>query len=207
MSSDLNPTSPSLKTAQRVKPRYMGLFAIFCILLQASGALWFSAAALALWLLALAYVDPPALRRIWMPRFWLFTLALALASGLLLGQRDIHILGMGFSRSGLEAGLAMILRGAFVFGLATWASRALSSEGIQRVAAKVGMPWLGLAITGAFQLLPQLRERLGESKRKLPVEYGWRKYHPAKLYSLALALFVDTARLANAMAEESTRQK
>lgn len=140
--------------------RLMGLLATSCVLAQLGGGFLPTGLALGVWLAVLGRVDGPALRRLWMPRFWGLSLALALASGALLGTRDVHLFGLGFSRTGLEAGALMLLRGAFVFSLAAWASRALRPEDIQRWAARVGAARLGVALPAALELLPALTDRL-----------------------------------------------
>ena len=47
----------------------MALLAAACVALQFAGSLPLTGAALALWLGALAALDRPSLRRLWMPRF------------------------------------------------------------------------------------------------------------------------------------------
>lgn len=173
----------------------VGLLALACIAVQLPGSLLLSLLALVLWLAALALVDRPGLRRMWLPRFWLITALVALASGLLLGSRDPSLPGFALSRSGLEAGALMMVRGAFIFGLAIWASRAVDESDIQRFFRRFGLGALGAAIPSALNLLPQLQQQFHEAARSRPRTRGARR-----LYHMAVELFCETALLAERLA-------
>jgi nucleoside-triphosphatase len=181
----------------RARRRLMGLLALACIAVQFPGSLPLSALALGVWLGALALVDRISLARLWMPRFWLITVLFALGSGLLLGTRDVRVLGLALSRVGLEAGALMVVRGAFIFGLAAWASRALGQGDIQRLARRIGLPSLGAAIPTALGLLPELRARYQLAAAQARSRPGRRG---RSLHETAVQLFCQTARLAEQMA-------
>jgi nucleoside-triphosphatase THEP1 len=141
------------------------LVAFGCIALQVGRRLDLAALALVIWLVTLSLVDRRALNRLRMPKFWTIMILVALGSGLLLGTRDIDLWGLRFSRQGLEAGALMVIRGAFIFGLASWATRNINGRLARRIAAKVGLGNLALAVATAFGVLPALMDQLGWSKR------------------------------------------
>ena len=176
----------------------LGLAALGCVALQFPGTIPLSAAALLLWLGLLAALHRPVLRALWRPRFWGFTLLLALASGLLLGPRQPAGIWSYLSRPGLEAGLLMVLRGALIFGLASWASRAVSGQEIQRAAGRMGLPGLGAAMATALALLPGLSQAL----RHIGPTKGEGKLR--RLRGSAVWLVTQTARLARDMAAGQT---
>jgi nucleoside-triphosphatase THEP1 len=139
--------------------------ALGCIALQVGRDLGLTALALVVWGATVAVVDRHALDRLRMPRFWIITIVVALGSGLLLGRRDMEVAGVGLSGQGLEAGVLMVLRGAFVFLLASWGARAASGAGVLGLADRVGLGSLGFAIVAAFEALPAVRDGLVERYR------------------------------------------
>ncbi len=170
------------------------------------GSLLLSTAALALWLALLFLLDRASLRRLWLPRFWLVTLIFAMASGFFLGPRAARGTWSVLSYSGLQAGLLMVVRGAFIFGLASWASRALGRN-VQQLAARLGVPRLGTALTVAFELLPELESSLRAALAKPPAGgtegregRGLRRY-----YGVAVQVIASTAELAGNLALRSSR--
>lgn len=199
------PTPPVTEgEASRSKARrWMALVALIAIGLQVTARLDLAALSLALWLLALSLADRGALRRLWLPRFWSITLLFALGSGWLLGEPDIRWGPLSFSSFGLRAGALMVLRGAFVFGLAAWASRALARRDIERLAARLGLPRLGAALPTALTLLPELEQRY-YSARRAARERGYRRL--AFWREMAVALVRETAHLALGMAQAGARR-
>lgn len=193
MSAELAAAAPGARRNRGL----LGLAALACVALQFPGTLPLAAAALVLWIGLLAVFHRALLGALWKPKFWAFTLALALASGLLLGPRQASGVWSVVSRQGLEAGLLMVLRGALIFALTSWASRAVSGDEIQRAAGKVGLPGLGTAMATALALLPGLSMALRRMR------------HPAgegrlrRLRSSAVWLVLQTARLAQDMARGS----
>jgi nucleoside-triphosphatase THEP1 len=183
---------------QRRRRRLLGLLALGCIALQFAGRLDASAVALGLWLSALALADRVALRRLWMPRFWLITLAFALSSGLLLGPRDTSLLGLAVSTQGLAAGSLMVIRGGFLFALASWASRALAGAGLERWARRLGAGELVSAAGSALRLLPELTERLQLARSEAAGRQGGGRLRLA--YGAAVELVAGCADLAENMA-------
>ncbi|MGI5862050.1 MAG: nucleoside-triphosphatase [Myxococcales bacterium] len=174
-----------------------------CIGLQLGGSLGWSAASLGIWLGLLWAFSPRSLRRLWMPKFWGFSLALALASGVLLGKSDVRVLGVPVSLAGLEAGLLMVVRGAFVFGLTSWASTTLRRDHLERVFEKVGLTRLGRALTAAFALLPGLKDRLAYARAQLPGRGEGRRL--ARVFDLAVEVVGESARLAGEIAGNRAR--
>jgi nucleoside-triphosphatase THEP1 len=178
--------------------RRLGILALVCIAVQFEGSLLLSLIALVIWLSALALWDRISLRRMWMPKFWLITMVFAMGSGVLLGQRDMTLLGISLSRMGLEAGVLMVLRGALIFGLASWASRALTEEDFFNIARRLGAVPLGTAIPVALRLLPELTERLRQTTA------GAKRRHMGQV---AEKLISATASLAEEMALHRTQKR
>jgi len=169
---------------------------LVCIGLQFGGDLTASALALLVWLLVLALVDRRALRKLWLPRFWLFSLLLALVSGFLLGGNLSKAHGLTLSRVGLDAGLLMIVRGAFLLSLAAHLSAKVKSARFQRLLARLGFSGFGAALATAFALLPELSHtlqvRAGVWQAEAPTWRGRLRHFP----TLAVQLLVETAVLA-----------
>jgi len=182
-------------------PRYRGAMAglaVACIALQFGGDLRFSLVSLFVFVAALSQADRRAFARLWMPRFWAFTLLVGLGAGLFLGKRTTDVGGLHLSLDGLRAGALMTVRGALVFALASWGSRALRRRDLERLLARVGLGRLGTAAATAFGLLPGLRDRV---KALFPRDVPWTGRARA-LPGLATALVVETARLADDLARD-----
>jgi nucleoside-triphosphatase THEP1 len=139
---------------------WMTILALACIGALVTDSTPGSVVALSVWLTVQALVDRVSFRRLWMPGFWGISLAFALASGLLLGEPDLELAGVELSTSGFEAGVRLLVRGALVFGISCWATRAMASAGILRLAERAGAGRLGLAVTVALGLLPELADRI-----------------------------------------------
>jgi len=169
------------------------LVAAGCVALQVSGRLELAFAATVLWLVTVAAGDRAALGRLAMPRFWTITVLLALASGLLLGPRDLDVLGLRLSARGLQAGALMTCRGAFIFALACWVSRALDGAATARLARRVGLGELGVAVASAWSVLPTLTDRLRARRAEAK---GPRRWNVRRLRGLAVEILLETARLA-----------
>ncbi|RLB55819.1 MAG: hypothetical protein DRI34_10025 [Deltaproteobacteria bacterium] len=174
-----------------------GLVALGCLAVQIPGGVPATALALLVWLVTLLLADRTALRALWLPRFWLVSLLLASLSGLLLGQHDVRLGGLALSRTGLEAGLLMVLRGGFMFALASWASRRLREPGAQRLAECLGARSLGQAFAAAVDLLPEL-QRLFTADLASAGEKNARG-RVRRLARAFSALFYHTASLAEQM--------
>jgi nucleoside-triphosphatase THEP1 len=160
--SALPPSRPAPPAAGRLH-RVLPLFLLpGCLVLLMRGSLGESGLALLVWVGVLAVSDRPALGRLWMPRFWLFTVVIAAFSGMLLGEHDLRLLGLPLSTEGLRAGARMVLRGAFLFAVATWASRALLSLGAPRRPSSGPLGQLGQSVVTALHLLPGLQVWLSE---------------------------------------------
>ncbi len=188
------------RLAEKRNSSIAGWMALLCLVMQFRGEFWMSAVALGLWLLNLLAYDRLVLRRMWLPRFWFATLVFALASGLVLGPRDIELGGIAFSLYGLEAGGLMIARGAFIFGLVMWASRNLNFGHVQRLAQRVGMEKVTLAVQVALGLIPVLKDRLAADFSSYGTRPGVLAY-PRKIVAVARHAVVRTAMFAEQMAE------
>ena len=182
----------------------LGLTALACVAVQFPGSLLLSGLALALWLAVLLVYDRASLARLWLPRFWLMTLLFALGSGLLLGRRSAGGLTGVISVEGLQAGLLMVLRGAFVFALASWASRALAGGALERVFGKVGLARLGAALSVAMSLLPELEQHLQQARRR---SFGGAGRRLRSLRRSVVNLVAQTARLADTLASPARRRR
>jgi len=166
--------------------------AMACIAAQLPSRFLSSLGALLVWIVALALLDRESVAKLWMPRFWTVTLVLALGSGILLGRPDLDVLGFSLSLEGLEAGGTMVVRGAFVFGLTSWAGRGLGGPDFQRWAARVHLAPLGDAIAVALSLLPELQVRLRQVIATAPKSrsrFSW-------LEELSIMLLCESSRLA-----------
>jgi nucleoside-triphosphatase THEP1 len=163
----ISPEAPEHRHPSRRATWIATIAAVGCIALQFGRRLDLAALSALLWLVTVALTDPVALRRLVLLRFWAITILFALLSGLLLGPRDHVLLGIPLSGRGLEAGALMICRGLFIFALVSWASRAIDGHAVNRLASRVGLGKLGVAVTTAFALLPALVDRLAERRRAM----------------------------------------
>lgn len=183
--------------------RILGVVALACLALQFPGSLVWSGLALGAWLVATACLDRASLRRMWMPRFWAVTLLLALATGVLLGQKEATGSGALVSWQGLEAGALLVVRGALIFGLTSWASHAIPGPRLLRILARVGLASLGRAASVALSTVPHLQQRLvamwqdGERSRD--------RGHIGRIKEFAVLAFCETVRLAQGLAADRAR--
>lgn len=189
--------------ADRARTWTLGVLAAGCVALQFGGTLVGSAAALGLWLAALALFHRPLLRRLWLPRFWLAGLVLAAASALLFEPRDVDWGGLAVSSRGLRAGALMLLRGTFVFGLALVASRALGGEGWLRVCRRLRAERVGTAVRAAFDVLPELQQEFRKARAAAAGAEPGRRGRTARLRETAVRFVVHVARLADRLARDT----
>jgi nucleoside-triphosphatase THEP1 len=130
--------------------------AVPALTLQAFRSVWWGLLGL---LLILAYVllfERRVLRRMGRLRFWVASLALALLSGLLLGDRTASLAGVPFSPSGLAAGGLMFVRlTTFLLAIGAVAAR-LDRERVLALFARLGLPGFGRVLTVAVELLPTM---------------------------------------------------
>lgn len=157
-----------MTAATTVSPRWTKrltlLVALCCVALQLGRRLDLAALSAAIWLPTVFFTDRHALRRMLMPKFWTVTIAVALGSGLFLGPRDLEIAGLRLSAQGLEAGALMVVRGLFIFALVSWAARAIEGASATRLARRIGLGNLGVAVGTAFSVIPALRDQLQRRK-------------------------------------------
>jgi len=201
LTADLPLPSNDWLTGARRYRLWMSLAALLCLGLQVPGSLTLSLIALTFWVALLVIADRVTLARLWMPRFWLITLVFALGSGLLLGPKAKSGPWALMSRQGLEAGLLMMARGALIFGLTAWASRALGGQELRRAAARVGLSRLGSSLSVALQLLPELNRELRSAWAR---DSGGRG-RLRRATALAVDLLVETARLSRRIALGTAR--
>jgi hypothetical protein len=126
------------------------------VLLQLPGRLAWAAMALGVQLLAMAAWDRAALRSLGKWRFWALASVIALLSGLVLAPPTGHLGPLPYSLLGLRTAAMMLCRAATLFGVAVVASRLLTADLVVRVAQRLGMRQLGLALGAAVEILPRL---------------------------------------------------
>lgn len=196
----LTTASPSQRTGRgRLRRRILAATALVAIALQFPGRLSLSLVALALWLAALLAYDRATLRRLWKPRFWLVTLTVSLAGGLVLGRRDIALFGVPLSSAGLSAGALMVVRGALIFGLTTWGAALLTPARLARWGSRLGQSQLTLAASVALRLVPELTSRLQLTwKRRRD---GGRRAHSLHAWR---EMILQAAEIAEEMAKGSS---
>lgn len=170
----------------------LGVVALACVALQFEGSLALSCVAAGVWLAALALAARAHLRRLWVPRFWIVSIVMALGSGLLLGKPDLSLGPVRLSRFGLEAGALMLVRGVFLFALMGWVSKLFVDRDVQNAIRKVGLAQFGNALTAAFGFIPSLGERV---RPALAVGRGERAGARAGLLHLAAVDLVKHAVL------------
>lgn len=177
---------------RRASNKVLAVTALLCIALQFNGQLLFSVIALSLWLIIAFIVERDVISRLWKPRFWLISLVFALASGLLLGERDVQLFGVELSRAGLGAGLMMVVRGGLLFGIAVWASRVLTMPQFKTRLASLGP--LANAVIVAIELLPRLQGRWNMATKDNGLNF-WQR-----LQAGAALLVFETMRIAQELA-------
>jgi len=187
-------------SAERAKAWLVGAVAVGCIALQLGKSLVLSSTALGIWLVVLLAVERRVLRRLWLPRFWVAGLIVVLASALLLEPRDLELAGVGLSSRGLEAGALMMIRGTFIFGLATWASTALAGSGWLRWFRRLGAERFGVSVRVAFGLLPALQQELREVRRARRPSAGRGRAPLCGLWKAAVQFIMRVVRLAERLA-------
>jgi hypothetical protein len=167
--------------------------AVAGIALQVPGRLPWPILAALLVLGTMALWDPPALRRMGGPRFWLLTAGIALATGLVLA-RPTHTLGpVPVSLAGLAAAGVMLGRAVTLYGIAVIASRNLSPALVQRAASRLGLGALGTALSVAWSVMPTL-VAAAQAARQDPAHARLRGL--ARLEAMAVDLLVQAMRLA-----------
>jgi hypothetical protein len=183
----------------KLRTRALGVVAVGCVVLQFPGSLGLSLAALGVWLLALAALERPLLPRLWHPRFLAVSAAIVLLSGLLLGKRDVVLLGVGLSTKGLLAGALMMTRGVLIFGLTVWGAAVLSQS-----------PWfrargaLGAATAAALDLIPDLTERV---RTTWAAQAGCGRWRWAAARAVAADLLFHAACIAEEMSDGPARPR
>ena len=188
-------------TGARSHDRVLAALALVCIGLQFPGTLALSTAALVVWVAACAGFDRAVLHRMWMPRFWAVTAALALCTGFLLGRTDADLWGIPISTEGFEAGSLMIVRAGLILGLTTWAGRALTEYRLQRGLGALGLAPLGRAASVAIGLLPGMQERLrGKGFVYADADRTRPPGRAARIYDVAVSVFCQTVMVAEELA-------
>jgi len=108
--------------------------------------------------------DRSAFRRLGKPRFWVFSVMIVLAAGLLLGREPRPVFGVPVSMEGLQAGLIMNLR-AFTLVLGfVLVSRSLTQDQFLSLTGRVGLPYYVPAFNQALETLPQMKNAWSASK-------------------------------------------
>jgi energy-coupling factor transporter transmembrane protein EcfT len=137
--------------------------AVSVIAAAATGRLLLATVALFVWLASLGVYAKPVLKRVWRPKLWIASLVLAAGSGLLLGDTDLRVFGVGLSTVGLAAGAWMIVRGVLLITLASLVASTLSRGEALRWLARFGLPGAAGAVHAAVAMLPRAQERMVEA--------------------------------------------
>ena len=164
--------------------RWLFPLAMLSLLLQFGPSLLWALGALVVFLVGLGLGSRDVLRALWWPKFWLVTIVLSLGAGWLLGGEADPVLGLPM---GVVVGLRMLVRGAHFFALVSWGARAVRSQELVSVWAKIGVPEMGAALVRALRLLPLVisEQRLLEPQ----ATKGWRGLKARLSASLVRAMW------------------
>jgi len=112
------------------------------------------------------YRDRSAFRKLGKPRFWLFSLAVVLLAGLLLGREPKMVLGLPISIEGLRAGLVMNIR-AFTLVLGfVLISRSVTRDSFLQMTTRIGLPYYVPAFRTALETLPRIQNAWSDSRQE-----------------------------------------
>lgn len=161
-----------------------------------TGRLALAGLALVVWLATLGRCAPQVLKRVWRPKLWIASLVLAAGSGLLLGETDVRVLGIGLSTVGLAAGAWMIIRGILLITLASLVASTLSRGEVLSWLERVGLPGAAGAVHAAVAMLPRAQERLVEAWVESRSIGGGVKGRLARIDHCCVLLAAEAAALA-----------
>jgi nucleoside-triphosphatase THEP1 len=144
---------------------FHGLFLIGGLMVAGAIPWWIATIAVAVYVAAVAAVYPPVRSKLRRPRVWVEFTAIALLSGLLLGE--LTSTAPGWSWSGLEKGVVMALRGTLVVTGFGAIGIELRNPRIVRWFLRRGMGELAAALDVAFEALPAITVAFGEERKFL----------------------------------------
>jgi nucleoside-triphosphatase THEP1 len=134
-------------------------------------------------------LEPAALRRAWSLRALVLVVAASALAAAAVGWSSAPA-------KGLAVGGAVLLRFLVLLLLTALASRHVDAEAVQRVAARVGLTRLGLALGLALNALPHLGEAARDAWTALAVRGRRSRPRVAALPRLAEILLAHTGRVA-----------
>jgi nucleoside-triphosphatase THEP1/energy-coupling factor transporter transmembrane protein EcfT len=140
-------------------------------------------------LVATLLLEPTAVRRAWRVPTVVAVLLAAVLTGGLVGW-------VAAPARGLASGGAVLFRFLALLLLAAVASRRVDAEGVQRLAARVGLTRLGLAAGLALNALPHLGEAARDAWTALAVRRQRSRPRLGDLPRLAEVLLAHTGRIA-----------
>jgi len=113
-----------------------------------------------------AIQDQIVLKRVGRWKFWVFTIAITLLAGILLGANPQNYYGIPFSYDGLYAGLLMNLR-AFTLVVATvLLAKSITRNSFFKTSSILGIPNLTPAFSSAMSTLPKVNDAWNEANKK-----------------------------------------
>jgi len=150
---------------------------------------------------ALLWLDRRLLRDLRRPGLWLLLVVLTVLPPLAIGPRDANLLGVPFNAALLREGLIMVCRGLTVTVALLLLGRGVSPASIQRAFTRIGFGQVGLAVAVALDLLPVTRRAILRTTLALRLRGGLGRRLPQNLGRLIVAVFVQTVRLSEQVAE------
>ncbi len=209
--SGLNPNHLETKQTDQHAPRnsepinrrtnqLIASAAIVSLVIQFKSGIEYALVALLIMIVTLAFFERRTLSRIWRPKFWLVSLVLVTASGLLLGKKDLTF-GLASqpwaSTAGFTAGLLMLIRAAWILSLTAWISTALTSATVLKWAKRLGFEGFGTSLSSAFGIMNELRPHA------LPLT----DFRSGKMIEHVIQFIVAAAQIAERSASAQSRNK
>lgn len=113
------------------------------------------------------YFDRTSFRKLGKLRFWIFSIAVVLLAGLLLGKNPQQELGITISLEGLLAGFVMNLRAFTIILSFVMLARSLTQDRFLQLTSRMGLPHYIPAFQEALQTLPRMKNAMKLSGQKL----------------------------------------
>lgn len=113
-------------------------------------------------LLYLLYLDSKLFRFLKRISFIVLILILIILQPLLIGEKDLSIIGIGFSSTAFYNGLMMILRAVIMISSISYLSKTADRKKIQRLFSRIGMRHFDEILDQSQKLFPLLKERIRE---------------------------------------------
>jgi energy-coupling factor transporter transmembrane protein EcfT len=141
------------------------------------------------------------LRPIRRPTFWFLVASALVLSPLFLGERDVSLLGLSFSRQGFWIGTWITLRALSIALAVGGFAYAVSADEIARLFEGVGLRGLGFAVGVAFNLLPTLEGMARNAYDAMRLRGGFRRERLRALRLLLVAILVNALRRGDEIVE------